>query len=249
MRKPCPVENNRRPPAKCWRKRAILRDKKIMNERFMVTNRFKAIRNYYGLSQSQFAQKIHMSPGFVCNVEAGRTNVSQRTIDAVCGAFPIDRNWLMTGENSVTGKDVMFTESVEHNPVDKAEIAFRVKTVRKYVDLTQEEFGKRIGYSKIQVHSVEKGKVIPSNQFLEKIVEEFGVNAQWMFTGSGNMENQERGSDHADDHVQVNDSEQVNGHAQENVSEQANGLDEQLIGWLNDHSDVVAELRKRSGLD
>lgn len=214
-----------------------------MNERFKVTDRFKAIRNYYGLSQSQFAQKIHMSPGFVCNVEAGRTYVSQRTIDAVCGAFPIDRNWLMTGENSATGKDVMFTESEEHTPVDKTGIALRVKTVRKYADLTQEEFGKKIGYSKIQVHSVEKGKVVPSNQFLEKIVEEFGVNAGWMFTGSGNMEEQERGSDHADGLALVNNSKLAN------ESEQANGLDEQLIRWLNDHPEVIAELRKRSGLD
>ncbi|MBR1780871.1 MAG: hypothetical protein IJ751_05650 [Oscillospiraceae bacterium] len=75
-----------------------------------------------------------------------------------------------------------------------------------------------MGYSKVQVHSVEKEKVTPSNQFLEKIATEFRISSEWLFTGMGMMEEQEK------------------------------GVDKQLINWLNEHPDVIRELRKRSGL-
>ena len=103
----------------------------------------------------------------------------------------------------------------EHNPVDKENINNRVKEVRKMAGLTQGEFALRIGYSKIQVHSVEKGKVIPSNQFLEKIAAEFRISSEWLFTGVGRMETVEY-------HV-----------------------DDRLIEWLNNHPEVVRELRNR----
>lgn len=195
-----------------------------------MKERFKIIRSYYGLSQPQFAEKIHRSPGFISNVETGRSRISEKTLNAICEAFPIDRSWLMTGVNSVTGKTGeggMFAcgegdDAGEHNPVDKEGFASRVRAVRKYVDLTQEEFGRRIGYSKIQICYVEKGKVIPSNQFLEKVASEFGINKCWIFTGSGNMEDQEH--------------------------EKGQGLDDRLIRWLNKHPEVIQELRKRSGI-
>ena len=59
----------------------------------------------------------------------------------------------------------------------------------------------------------------PSNQFLEKIVAEFRVSSDWLFTGMGSMETMEY------------------------------GVDDQLINWLNDHPEVVRELRQRGGLD
>ncbi len=123
----------------------------------------------------------------------------------------------------MSGEGEMFTQGSEQKPVDKSGIAQRVKEVRKWAGLTQEEFSERIGYSKMQVHSVEKEKVTLSNQFLEKIVSEFKLNSEWMFTGMGSMEVQERG---IDDHV-----------------------DDQLIKWLNEYPEVVRELRKRGGLD
>lgn len=177
-----------------------------------MKERFKQIREYYGLSQAQFAQRLNMSPGFISNVETGRSSVSEKTIDAVCRVFLINREWLVGGAGE------MITQS-EKNPVDKTGIAQRVKEVRKEEGLSQEQFAKRIGYSKIQVHSVEKERVAPSNQFIEKIVSEFGVDPEWIFTGVGDMKN--KGA----------------------------GIDDKLINWLYDHPEVVRELRIRGGLD
>ena len=60
----------------------------------VMRDRFKQIREYYGLSQAQFAQRINMSPGFISNVETGRSNISEKTIDVVCRIFLINREWL-----------------------------------------------------------------------------------------------------------------------------------------------------------
>ena len=186
----------------------LLEEKKIS-----MQQRFKQIREYYGLSQAQFAQKINMSPGFISNVETGRTKISDRTANQVCNVFPINRVWLLSGEGQ------MFTG--ETRPVDKDGIAERVRVVRKKAGLTQEEFARRISYSKLQIHSVEKRKVAPSNHFLEKIVVEFEVSREWMFTGMGEMEQE------------TEELKWLNAHPTA------------LIEWLKRHPDVVRELKKQ----
>lgn len=95
-----------------------------------MQKRFKIIREYYGLSQAQFAQKINMSPGFISNIETGRTNISEKTVEAVCRVFLINREWLMDGIGE------MITQSGK-KPVDKSGLAMRIREVRKSEGLTQ----------------------------------------------------------------------------------------------------------------
>lgn len=49
------------------------------------------------------------------------------------------------------GEVEMFTEESKHEPVDKKGVENRVRAVRQEAELTQEEFAKKIGYSKIQI--------------------------------------------------------------------------------------------------
>ena len=78
-----------------------------VKEGFLIMGkRFKAIRAHFGLSQAQFAQKTSKSPGFISNVETGRSNISEETISSVCSVFNINRGWLTTG----TGE--MFVDGV-----------------------------------------------------------------------------------------------------------------------------------------
>ena len=179
-----------------------------------MQQRFKQLREHYNLSQAQFAQKIHRGPGFISNIETGRRTISKRTLDAICAAFPINREWLINGTGDMF---IGFKEGCEPKPVDKSEVANRIKKVRKNAGLTQEEFAKRIGYSKGQIHSVETNMVVPSNQFLEKVIDEFSLNADWMFTGNGPM------------------------------MSQGKGLDNDLIHWLEEHPEIVRELRRQAG--
>ncbi len=176
-----------------------------------MQQRFKQIRTYFGLSQAQFAQRIHKSPGFVSNVETGRSNVSESTICAVCNAFGVDKSWLKNGSGEML--------SEHHAPADKATVGNRIREIRKQHGLTQQQFADKISYSKMQIHFVEIGKVIPSNELLHQVAVVFGVNYDWLLSGKGQVE------------------------------ASTEGVDDKLIEWLKQNPDIVRELRIRGGLD
>lgn len=66
-------------------------------------------------------------------------------------------------------------------------IGDRIKTLRKKVMLTQEEFAGRLAISKGFVSNLEKGRVQPSAQLIRLISYEFSVSEYWLTTGEGEM--------------------------------------------------------------
>ena len=105
-------------------------------------------------------------------------------------------------------------------PVDKENIRTRIKKIRKENNLSMEKFASAIGYSKQLISFIESGKIYPSDELTRMVSKAFGVNMEWLMTGKGEMYG--------------------------NTEEK---LDEKLIDWLNDHPEVIRELRRRSGLD
>ena len=150
-----------------------------------MKDRFKQIREYFGLSQAQFAQKINRSPGGIGSIETGRSKVSDETIDSVCEVFGINRGWLVSGEGA------MFAPGKEKSKADKEGIGDRIRKVRKDIALTQEAFGKAIGCSVTYIHFVESGTNIPSTDFLNKISSVFGISYNWLLTGEGEEKSDE----------------------------------------------------------
>lgn len=65
----------------------------------------------------------------------------------------------------------------------------RLKTLRKKMKLSQEEFGKRIGIGKTSVSKLENGENNPSEQTILLICKEFRVNEVWLRTGEGGQDN------------------------------------------------------------
>lgn len=63
----------------------------------------------------------------------------------------------------------------------------RIKEVRQYFKLTLEEFGRRIGMTKSGLSKVERGENGTTDQTITSICREFGVNEEWLRTGSGSM--------------------------------------------------------------
>lgn len=63
----------------------------------------------------------------------------------------------------------------------------RIKQVRKYFHLTQEEFGARIGITTSSVSLLESGRNNPSQQTLLLICQEFQVSYAWLKEGVGEM--------------------------------------------------------------
>lgn len=63
----------------------------------------------------------------------------------------------------------------------------RIKKLRKYLDLTQEEFGKRIGVKRNTIATYEMGRNEPIDSVITLLCREYGVNEVWLRTGAGKM--------------------------------------------------------------
>lgn len=66
-------------------------------------------------------------------------------------------------------------------------ISDRIKHIRKSKGLTQEEFGNAIKISASAVSQLEKGKINPTDQTIELIVQKFQVSDEWLRGGAGEM--------------------------------------------------------------
>lgn len=66
------------------------------------------------------------------------------------------------------------------------EINDRIRKLRKTLNLTQKEFGERIGLKSNSIALIEGGRNT-SDQTIFAICREFGVNEQWLRTGEGEM--------------------------------------------------------------
>lgn len=63
----------------------------------------------------------------------------------------------------------------------------RIKELRKALGLSQEAFADRIGLKGSALSHLENGRRNITNQNIVSICREFGVNEEWLRTGSGDM--------------------------------------------------------------
>lgn len=66
-------------------------------------------------------------------------------------------------------------------------IAKRVAMIRKSNNLTQKEFGEKLGVSRDVIFNIESERVKAKNLFLTHLSEVFNVNKEWILTGEGEM--------------------------------------------------------------
>ena len=66
----------------------------------------------------------------------------------------------------------------------------RIKEIRKAYNLTQVQFGERIGIKGNTVTNYESGSREPSNAVIASICREFNVSEKWLLTGNGEMKKQ-----------------------------------------------------------
>ena len=63
----------------------------------------------------------------------------------------------------------------------------RIKEIRKNNKLTQVEFGEKIGVKGNTITNYENGLRTPSDAVIFSICREFGINEEWLRTGTGDM--------------------------------------------------------------
>lgn len=63
----------------------------------------------------------------------------------------------------------------------------RIRAIRKYYDLTQQDFADRIGVKRNTIATYETGRNQPIDAVVALICREFNVNEEWLKTGKGEM--------------------------------------------------------------
>lgn len=63
----------------------------------------------------------------------------------------------------------------------------RIKSVREALDLSQREFGEKLGVSRDVISNIEYGRVQPKELLLRLLCQQYGVNEHWLETGEGEM--------------------------------------------------------------
>lgn len=63
----------------------------------------------------------------------------------------------------------------------------RIKKLRKTLDLTMEDFGKRVGVTRTAISNIESGNRNVTEQMFKLVCREFNVNEEWLRTGDGEM--------------------------------------------------------------
>ena len=63
----------------------------------------------------------------------------------------------------------------------------RIRKLRRSLDLTQQEFGDRIGVKRNTIATYEGGRSTPIDSVISLICREFSVNEEWLRTGTGEM--------------------------------------------------------------
>lgn len=63
----------------------------------------------------------------------------------------------------------------------------RIKTLRKTLNLTLEQFGERVGVTKMTISRIENGKNNVTEQMCKSICREFNIREDWLRNGIGEM--------------------------------------------------------------
>lgn len=66
-----------------------------------VASRTKELRKSLGLTQQQFADRLHITRGAVSNWDFGRSDPSDSAISLICREFNVREAWLRDGEGEM----------------------------------------------------------------------------------------------------------------------------------------------------
>ena len=89
-----------------------------------INDRIKDIRKSFGLSQTDFAERLGTTRGVISNLEGEKTTPNEPFIKLICREFSINEEWLRTGNGETRQKLTRnqelaeFFGSIMHDPDD-----------------------------------------------------------------------------------------------------------------------------------
>ena len=145
-----------------------------------VTPNLNTVKTVLALSLTKISATTNKALSIVGCYFRGEKNPPEEWINTFCAVYCLNKDWLINGKGEpvFTGKPAL---SVVLKSSQNA--GARVRAVRKKAKLTQTEFGKRLGLSRVGVYSIERNSTNLTPFSAAKIEEEFNVGADWLMFG------------------------------------------------------------------
>ncbi|MEM8554010.1 MAG: helix-turn-helix transcriptional regulator [Pseudomonadota bacterium] len=136
--------------------------------------RIKKWRKSVHRSQRNVGQIIGVSQGYIGDIEAGRSEPSREILTKLSKHFGLSADWVLTGEGTAT-----------EDGMDPG-IAGRLRYLRTDVlAVTQAAVGVELGVSQGLVQKYESGRGEPSRRYLQGLMRQYGISANWVLDGFG----------------------------------------------------------------
>ena len=82
--------------------------------------RLKAIRRYYRLTQTEFAQKLYLSRNYIAVLELERKPLNNRIASMICDKFRVRLEWLLNGTGDmIQGNTPILTPEEQDEDLQK----------------------------------------------------------------------------------------------------------------------------------
>jgi transcriptional regulator with XRE-family HTH domain len=66
-----------------------------------IKERIKNVRDALSVSQRDFARRIFISQSLLGDIELGKRNINDRTIQLITTEFKVNKDWLLTGKGQM----------------------------------------------------------------------------------------------------------------------------------------------------
>ncbi|MDR2655536.1 MAG: helix-turn-helix transcriptional regulator [Oscillospiraceae bacterium] len=128
--------------------------------------RLKKVRKALKLSQSDFGEKLGLTPTAISKLESGSNNITDRVIFAACREFGINESWLRTGKGEmfVNSDETLISEIAEEYRLDDIDKAI----LEAYLKLPDERRYPVRDFLVSLAKAVEKGETNSVDAFMER---------------------------------------------------------------------------------
>jgi transcriptional regulator with XRE-family HTH domain len=66
-----------------------------------IKERIKEVRDALNVSQRDFARRVFISQSLLGDIELGKRNINDRTIQLITTEFKVNKDWLLTGKGQM----------------------------------------------------------------------------------------------------------------------------------------------------
>jgi len=112
-----------------------------------IKDRIKKVRTALNASQREFAKRIFISQTLLGDIELGKRNVNERTIQLITTEFKVNREWLLTGKGEMFASsppDLQLEKLLDiFNQLDKPLRDYLLDQSKGLLKIQQENSGKK----------------------------------------------------------------------------------------------------------